>query len=54
MASRKGLPEGFQEAEFLLAHGQLDMVVHRRELPHTLGLLIDYCTNHKRPVTPGP
>lgn len=48
------LPEGFQEAEFLLAHGQLDMVVHRREMPHTLGLLIDYCTNHKRPVTPGP
>jgi acetyl-CoA carboxylase carboxyl transferase subunit beta len=26
------LPEGFQTAEFLLEHGMLDAVVHRREL----------------------
>ena len=29
---RQKLPEGFQRAEFLLAHGMLDAVVHRREL----------------------
>lgn len=29
---RQQLPEGFQTAEFLLEHGQLDQVVHRREL----------------------
>jgi acetyl-CoA carboxylase carboxyl transferase subunit beta len=28
---RQKLPEGFQRAEFLLAHGMLDAVVHRRE-----------------------
>lgn len=40
---RTELPEGFQEAEFLRSHGQLDMIVHRREIPRTLGLLMDYC-----------
>jgi acetyl-CoA carboxylase carboxyl transferase subunit beta len=30
------LPEGFQSAEFLLDHGQLDMVVQRRHLKETL------------------
>ncbi len=37
---RETLPEGFQRAEYLLAHGMLDMVVHRRELKETLGRLI--------------
>ena len=27
---REKLPEGFQRAEYLLAHGMLDMVMHRR------------------------
>ena len=39
---RETLPEGFQRAEYLLEHGMVDMVVHRRELRHRLGLLIDY------------
>jgi acetyl-CoA carboxylase carboxyl transferase subunit beta len=30
--SRQKLPEGFQRSEFLLEHGFLDAVVHRREL----------------------
>ena len=34
------LPEGFQTAEFLLDHGMLDAVVHRRELKQTVGRLI--------------
>jgi acetyl-CoA carboxylase carboxyl transferase subunit beta len=34
------LPEGFQTAEFLLEHGMLDSVVHRRELKRTVGQLM--------------
>jgi acetyl-CoA carboxylase carboxyl transferase subunit beta len=34
------LPEGFQTAEFLLDHGMLDAVVHRRELKDTIGRLL--------------
>jgi acetyl-CoA carboxylase carboxyl transferase subunit beta len=34
------LPEGFQTAEFLLDHGMLDLVVHRKELKQTLGRLL--------------
>ena len=33
---REKLPEGFQRAEYLLAHGMLDMVVHRAEMRATL------------------
>ncbi|WP_419816248.1 acetyl-CoA carboxylase, carboxyltransferase subunit beta [Glacieibacterium sp.] len=34
---REKLPEGFQRAEYLLEHGMLDMVVHRKALTETLG-----------------
>ncbi|MEO6527908.1 MAG: acetyl-CoA carboxylase, carboxyltransferase subunit beta [Gemmatimonadaceae bacterium] len=34
------LPEGFQTAEFLLDHGMLDQVVHRRDLKHTVSQLL--------------
>jgi acetyl-CoA carboxylase carboxyl transferase subunit beta len=44
---REKLPEGFQRAEYLLEHGMIDMVVHRHQLRHTLGQLIDYLTPHK-------
>ncbi len=37
---REKLPEGFQRAEYLLAHGILDMVVKRNELPAVLARLI--------------
>lgn len=30
------LPEGFQTAEFLLEHGLIDMVIHRKDLKKTL------------------
>lgn len=33
---REKLPEDFQTAEFLLEHGQLDRVVNRKEMKHTL------------------
>ena len=34
---RQKLPEGFQRAEFLLAHGMLDAIVPRKELKSYLG-----------------
>jgi acetyl-CoA carboxylase carboxyl transferase subunit beta len=34
------LPDGFQTAEFLLDHGMVDEVVHRRELKRTVGQLL--------------
>jgi acetyl-CoA carboxylase carboxyl transferase subunit beta len=36
---REKLPEGFQRAEYLTAHGMVDMVVHRHELRPTLAKL---------------
>jgi acetyl-CoA carboxylase carboxyl transferase subunit beta len=38
------LPDGFQRAEFLLEHGFIDMIVHRRNLRSELTKLIDYCS----------
>lgn len=37
---REKLPEDFQTAEFLLAHGQLDAVVHRRDMRNTLSSIV--------------
>jgi acetyl-CoA carboxylase carboxyl transferase subunit beta len=37
---RQRLPPGFQRAEFLLEHGFLDKIVHRREMRATLGQLM--------------
>jgi acetyl-CoA carboxylase carboxyl transferase subunit beta len=45
---REKLPEGFQRAEYLLDHGMIDMVKHRKELRHTLAELIDYLCDGKR------
>jgi len=36
------LPEGFQTAEFMLEHGFLDMIVHRKDLRSEIARLIDY------------
>jgi acetyl-CoA carboxylase carboxyl transferase subunit beta len=36
---REKLPEGFQRAEYLRAHGMVDMVVHRHAMKATLGRL---------------
>lgn len=38
--TRQKLPPGFQTAEFLLEHGMLDMVVHRREMKDTVARLL--------------
>jgi acetyl-CoA carboxylase carboxyl transferase subunit beta len=39
---RQPLPEGFQRSEFLLEHGQLDLVVERRDLRETLRRIIAF------------
>ena len=41
---REKLPEGFQRAEYLLDHGMLDMVVHRKQLRDQLATVIGYLT----------
>ena len=45
---REKLPEGFQRAEYLLAHGMVDMVVHRKDLRETLARLIRYLTPEEK------
>jgi len=37
------LPDGFQTAEFMLEHGFLDRIIHRKDLRAELALLLDYC-----------
>ena len=44
----KDLPEGFQTSEFLLEHGFLDFVTHRKKLKDSVNLYIDLILN--RPV----
>jgi acetyl-CoA carboxylase carboxyl transferase subunit beta len=39
---REKLPDGFQTAEYLLEHGMIDMVVHRKELRATLARVMGY------------
>ena len=39
---RQKLPEGFQRSEFLLAHGLIDMIVHRKDMKRTIARIIDY------------
>ena len=47
------LPPGFQEAEFLLKHGQIDKVVPRKEIRATLAQILSYAS-WATPVTPTP
>ena len=37
------LPDGFQTAEFMLEHGFVDMIVHRKDLRSEVARIIDYC-----------
>lgn len=41
----KDLPEGFQSSEFLLEHGFLDFITHRRDLKKKVNLYIDLIQN---------
>ncbi|EIV8657307.1 acetyl-CoA carboxylase, carboxyltransferase subunit beta [Vibrio parahaemolyticus] len=42
---REKLPDGFQQSEFLLEHGALDMVVQRHDMRERIGGLIAKLTN---------
>jgi acetyl-CoA carboxylase carboxyl transferase subunit beta len=44
-ATGKDLPEGFQRAEFLLEHGFVDMVVHRKEMKERVTHLLRSLTS---------
>ena len=40
---RLELPDGFQTSEFLLQHGFIDRIVHRKDLRTEVAQIIDYC-----------
>jgi len=40
---RLELPDGFQTSEFLLKHGFVDRIVHRKDLRTEVARIIDYC-----------
>ena len=37
---KKDLPPGFQRSEFILEHGFLDLIVHRKQLKETMTQLL--------------
>ncbi len=41
---RQKLPPGFQRSEFLLEHGLLDMILHRKDLKSGIARIIGYLT----------
>ena len=41
----KDLPEGFQKAEFVLDHGFLDFITHRKDLKKKINLYLDLILN---------
>ena len=51
---REKLPEGFQRAEYLQAHGMVDMVVHRRDMRATLARLCGLLTDRRRAAAEPP
>jgi acetyl-CoA carboxylase carboxyl transferase subunit beta len=51
---REQLPDGFQRAEYLLAHGMVDMVVHRHKMRETLGRLCRLLMANNELVKPAP
>jgi acetyl-CoA carboxylase carboxyl transferase subunit beta len=42
---REKLPEGFQRAEYLLDHGMLDRVTHRKQMREELVTILRMLTN---------
>ena len=44
-ATGKDLPKGFQTSEFVLDHGFLDFIAHRRDLKDKINLYIDLIQN---------
>ena len=40
---RLELPEGFQNSEFLMQHGFVDRIVHRKDMRTEVATMVDYC-----------
>lgn len=47
---RQKLPPGFQRSEFLLEHGAIDMIVHRRDMRDTIARLLAKLTLQPAPA----
>ncbi len=47
---RQKLPPGFQRSEFLLEHGAIDMIVHRRDMRDTLARVLAKLTRKPAPA----
>lgn len=45
---RVKLPEGFQRSEFLLEHGAIDMIVHRRDMRGKIAALLNKLMHYQR------
>ncbi len=46
-ATGKDLPPGFQRAEFVLEHGFLDQIIHRKQLKDKINLFLDLVLNRE-------
>ena len=51
---REKLPDGFQRSEYLLEHGMVDIVVHRRDLKATLDRLLGLLFRKGPPAITAP
>jgi len=47
---RVKLPEGFQRSEFLLEHGAIDMIVHRRDMKNRISSLVSKLMHRPAPL----
>ncbi len=45
---KQDLPDGFQRSEFLLEHGMVDMIVHRKELKSAIVRVLDFFSDDAR------
>ena len=45
---KESLPDGFQKSEYLLDHGMIDMVCHRRDLKNSIASIVDILINNKK------
>jgi acetyl-CoA carboxylase carboxyl transferase subunit beta len=47
---RVKLPKGFQRSEFLLDHGAIDMIVHRKDMRDTVSRILAKMTHQELAV----
>lgn len=47
---RQKLPKGFQRSEFLLEHGAIDLIIHRKDMRDRLASLLAKFTHQSQPI----